>query len=115
VGNQNSRSLLVFVLLPHLAYLSFGAGFLLVGLVSLLRTPQRSRIPPPQPTPRALLPQNSCKAQSAAAVAVAQHEALIARVGVLGALYTVPALCVVASLFYEYTSREEWLMQPASG
>ncbi|KAF4526447.1 hypothetical protein B566_EDAN014059 [Ephemera danica] len=113
VGNQSSLSLLVFVLLPHLVYLTLGAGFLLAGLVALMRMPPKSRSPPPQP-PRPLLPQTSSKAQSAAAAA-AQHEALIARVGVLGALYTVPALCVVASLFYEYSSRDDWLMQPLSG
>ncbi|KAJ9584805.1 hypothetical protein L9F63_020859 [Diploptera punctata] len=32
------------------------------------------------------------------------------RLGVFGILYTVPATCVVASLFYEYWSREEWLL-----
>lgn len=32
------------------------------------------------------------------------------RLGVFGVLYTVPTTCVVASLLYEYWSRDEWLM-----
>nr|CAD7606207.1 unnamed protein product [Timema genevievae] len=81
VGRQSTRSLLLFMLVPQCCHLLIGCTLLVVGLATLAR---RRPVPPRRP-----------------------HEAT--RLGVLAALYAVPASCVSASLAHEYWSREQWL------
>ena len=90
MGNQNTKSLLTFVLAPQFLYLVLGASLLLIGFLALFRR-----------RPRPLT------------VATARRDKLemvTMRLGLFGILYTVPCTCVVASVFYEYWSREEWLL-----
>lgn len=93
VGNQSTRSLLVFVLAPQFLYLVLGTSLLACGLLTLSR-----RKPP---IVRRDLKNN---------IIADKNEAVIMRLGVFGVLYTIPATCVVASLIYEYYSRDDWLL-----
>lgn len=96
MGNQDTKSLLVFVLAPQFLYLVLGASLLLLGFLALFRRRPRT-----------------VKAATAASRREAKADKLemvTVRLGVFGVLYTVPTTCVVASLFYEYWSRDEWLM-----
>ncbi|XP_063243493.1 frizzled-4-like [Bacillus rossius redtenbacheri] len=82
VGRQNSRSLLLLVLLPQCCYLAAGCAVLVAGAARHRPSPQR-------------------RPQDAAAATT--------RLGVLAALYSLPASCVVASLAYELWLRDSWL------
>ncbi|PSN57015.1 hypothetical protein C0J52_01729 [Blattella germanica] len=91
VGNQNTKSLLVFVLAPQFLYLVLGASLLLIGFLALFRRRPRH-------------------VKVATAARRDKLEMTTMRLGIFGVLYIVPAACVVASLFYEYWSRDEWLL-----
>lgn len=96
MGNQDSKSLLLFVLAPQFLYLVLGASLLLVGFLALLR--RRTR------------PVKVATAAARRDPKAVKLEMVTVRLGVFGVLYTIPATCVVTSLFYEYWSRDEWLM-----
>lgn len=87
VGNQNTRTLLGFVIAPLLVYLFIGITFLVAGFVALFRIRKQVR--------------ND-------GVKTDKLEVLMIRIGIFSVLYTVPAACVIACLFYEYTSRDSW-------
>ncbi|MEE6467163.1 hypothetical protein FKM82_007153 [Ascaphus truei] len=87
VGNQDLDNLRGFVLAPLLIYLCVGSAFLLAGFVSLFRI-------------RRVIKRGGSQ--------TAQLEKLMIRIGVFGALYTVPATVVVACFFYEQHSRQGW-------
>jgi frizzled protein 4 len=86
----------VFVLAPQFLYLVLGASLLLVGFVAIFR-----RRPRPVKVATAAA-RRDAKADKLEVVTV--------RLGVFGVLYTVPTICVVASVFYEYWWRDEWLL-----
>lgn len=87
VGNQNTRTLLGFVIAPLLVYLFIGITFLVAGFVALFRIRKQVR--------------ND-------GVKTDKLEVLMVRIGIFSVLYTVPAACVIACYFYEYTNRESW-------
>lgn len=87
VGNQNSRTLLGFVIVPLLVYLFIGITFLVAGFVALFKIRKQVR--------------ND-------GVKTDKLEVLMVRIGIFSVLYTVPAACVIVCLFYEYANRELW-------
>lgn len=86
VGNQSLESLMGFVIGPSFAYLLVGTSFLLAGFVSLFRHRSSQK--------------DGLKSD--------KLEVLMVRIGIFSVLYTVPATCVIASYFYEYTNRKLW-------
>jgi frizzled protein 4 len=88
VGNQRLDTLLRFVLVPLFVYLLVGTLFLLAGFVALFRI-------------RKHMKNDGTKTD--------KLEVLMVRIGIFSVLYTVPATCVVACYFYEYSSRESWV------
>lgn len=93
VGNQNSDSLMGFIIAPLFVYLLLGTSFLFAGFVSLFRIRRHVR-------------NDGMKTD--------KLEALMIRIGVFSVLYTVPATCVIACHFYEYTNRALWHLPPSS-
>nr|QVK45715.1 G protein-coupled receptor [Proales similis] len=88
VGNLNNQTLLSFVLIPSLVYLSTGISFLLIGFCSLLRL-------------RTSIEANSRLKSD-------KLESLLVRIGIFAILYTVPCAVVIACQFYEYFYKLEW-------
>lgn len=87
VGLWNVDTLRVFVLIPYLIYLALGTIFLLAGFVSLFRI-------------RTVMKHDGTKTD--------KLEKLMIRIGVFSVLYTVPALIVLACLFYEQAYFDYW-------
>lgn len=87
VGNQNNQTLLGFAIAPLLVYLLLGISFLIAGFVSLFRIRKQVR---------------------SDGVKTDKLEVLMVRIGIFSVLYTVPATCVIACLFYEYANRDSW-------
>lgn len=91
-GQQNTETLVRFVLVPQFLYLVTGATLVLVVFACLWRERGRLR-------------EDGRKTDSVDVTA--------ARVGVVAVLYMVPATCQVGATFYEYVEREQWLRDPA--
>ncbi|XP_013181193.1 PREDICTED: frizzled-7-B [Papilio xuthus] len=89
VGLWDAEALQGFVLSPLCAYLVLGTIFLLAGFVSLFRI-------------RTVMKHDGTKTD--------KLEKLMIRIGVFGVLYTVPALIVIACLFYEYIHFDSWMV-----
>lgn len=89
VGLWNVETLRSFVLAPLLVYLALGTVFLLAGFVSLFRI-------------RTVMKHDGTKTD--------KLEKLMIRIGVFSVLYTVPALIVVACLFYEQGYFDHWML-----
>lgn len=89
MGIWNSEALRGFVLAPLCVYLVLGTVFLLAGFVSLFRI-------------RTVMKHDGTKTD--------KLEKLMIRIGVFGVLYTVPALIVIACLFYEQAYFDDWMM-----
>ncbi len=89
VGNQSSRTLMAFVIAPHIIYLFIGTSFLIAGFTALFRIRKHVR-------------QDGMKTD--------KLEVLMVRIGIFSVLYTVPATCVIACYLYEYTNRKLWHM-----
>ncbi|XP_029636279.1 frizzled-4-like [Octopus sinensis] len=87
VGNQNDNSLIGFVIGPLVFYLFVGTAFLVAGFISLFGIRRQARN---------------------GGVKTDKLEVLMVRIGVFSVLYTLPATCVIACLFYEYTNRKDW-------
>ena len=87
VGNQSLDSLMGFVIAPLFVYLILGMSFLLAGFVALFRSRRQER--------------NERNKTD-------KLEVLMVRIGIFSVLYTVPATCVIACYFYEYTNRKLW-------
>ncbi|RLU17433.1 hypothetical protein DMN91_009668 [Ooceraea biroi] len=128
VGQQNTRSLLVLVLVPQFLYLSFGMTFLLIGLASLMLLRRR--------TVTSALTATSSSSSAAGAVTAASHanplmrqqreipgklspaeihrrqKRLLTRVGIFSYLYAVLIICLTSTTFYEWWGRETWLRAP---
>ncbi|XP_063529167.1 frizzled-7-B [Cydia strobilella] len=89
VGIWNAEALRGFVLAPLCVYLVLGTVFLLAGFVSLFRI-------------RTVMKHDGTKTD--------KLEKLMIRIGVFGVLYTVPALIVIACLFYEQAYFDSWMV-----
>ncbi|XP_060517028.1 frizzled-2 [Cylas formicarius] len=88
VGIWNVETMRVFVLIPLVVYLIFGTIFLTSGFVSLFRI-------------RTVMKHEGTKTE--------KLEKLMIRIGIFSVLYTLPALIVIACLFYEHTYFDEWM------
>lgn len=86
VGNQSDKSLIGFVIGPHVFYLLVGTTFLVAGFIAIF----------------------GIKHQAHGGAKTDKLEAFMVRIGVFSVLYTLPATCVIACLFYEYTNRKDW-------
>lgn len=89
VGMWNPESLRGFVLIPLFVYLVLGTVFLLAGFVSLFRI-------------RTVMKHDGTKTD--------KLEKLMIRIGVFSVCYTVPALIVIACLFYEQAYLDHWML-----
>ncbi|PSN55458.1 Frizzled-1 [Blattella germanica] len=89
VGLWNVESLRGFVLAPLFVYLVLGTVFLLAGFVSLFRI-------------RTVMKHDGTKTD--------KLEKLMIRIGVFSVLYTVPAVIVLACLFYEQAYFDHWML-----
>ncbi|XP_022821197.1 frizzled-7-B [Spodoptera litura] len=89
VGLWDAEALRGFVLAPLCVYLVLGTIFLLAGFVSLFRI-------------RTVMKHDGTKTD--------KLEKLMIRIGVFGVLYTVPALIVIACLFYEQANFDDWMV-----
>ncbi|KAK8728831.1 hypothetical protein OTU49_008960 [Cherax quadricarinatus] len=87
-GQQNTETLVRFVLVPQFLYLVTGATLVLVVFACLWKARSRLR-------------QEGMKTD--------RVDVTVARVGVVAVLYMVPASCQVGATFYEYVERERWL------
>jgi len=90
VGMWDQWSMRWLVLTPLVIYLSIGTLFLIAGLVSLVRI-------------RTVMKQDGTKTD--------KLEKLILRIGVFSVLYTVPAVIIVACVFYEQHYFSAWMLQ----
>jgi len=90
VGLWDVWSLRWFVLTPLVVYLSIGTIFLSLGLFSLIKI-------------RTVMKQDGSKTD--------KLEKLILRIGVFSVLYTVPAVIIIACLFYEQHYFPDWMVQ----
>lgn len=88
VGLWNVEALRGFVLSPLCGYLIMGTIFLLAGFVSLFRI-------------RTVMKHDGTKTD--------KLEKLMIRIGIFSVLYTVPALIVIACLFYEQLYYDSWM------
>ncbi|XP_015126840.1 frizzled-2 [Diachasma alloeum] len=89
VGLWNVEALRGFVLAPLCVYLVLGTIFLLAGFVSLFRI-------------RTVMKHDGTKTD--------KLEKLMIRIGIFSVLYTVPALIVIACLFYEQAYFDHWML-----
>lgn len=87
VGNQNNDTLIGFAIAPLMVYLIIGTSFIIAGIVAMFKI--RSRV------------RND-------GVRTDKLEVLMIRIGIFSVLYTVPTICVIACLFYEYVNRNSW-------
>lgn len=89
VGLWNVEALRGFVLAPLCVYLLLGTVFLLAGFVSLFRI-------------RTVMKHDGTKTD--------KLEKLMIRIGIFSVLYIVPALVVIACLFYEQAYFDQWML-----
>ncbi|KAL4624651.1 frizzled-8 [Arapaima gigas] len=87
VGNQNVDALRGFVLAPLVIYLCVGSVFLLSGFVSLFRI-------------RSVIKEGGAQTR--------KLDRLMVRIGLFAALYTLPAVIIVACYLYEQHNRAAW-------
>ena len=90
VGQLDSHSLGVFLLLPLCIYLGIGALFLLAGFVSLFRI-------------RTVMKHDGNRTD--------KLERLMMKIGFFSGLFILPAIGLLGCLFYEYYNLDEWLVQ----
>ena len=88
VGGKNLQALRGFLLAPLFFYLVVGSIFLLAGFVALIRIRKVLK------TDHSLRTDKLTK--------------LMARIGIFSLLYSLPAIIVIACLFYEQTYRSIW-------
>lgn len=90
VGQLDTHSLGVFLILPLCIYLSIGALFLLAGFVSLFRI-------------RTVMKTDGKRTD--------KLERLMLRIGFFSGLFILPALGFLGCLFYEYYNFDDWMIQ----
>ena len=88
VGGSNLQALRGFLLAPLFVYLVLGTFFLLAGFISLVRI-------------RSVLKHDQ-------SLKTDKLTRLMIRIGVFSILYTLPAIIVIACLFYEQAYRHTW-------
>ncbi|XP_057304284.1 frizzled-2-like [Hydractinia symbiolongicarpus] len=88
VGGKNVNALRGFVLAPLVVYLVVGSFFLFAGFISLIQIR------------KVLKDDSSLRAE--------KLTRLMVRIGIFSILYSLPAIIVIACLFYEQTYRIEW-------
>ncbi|KAL4232753.1 cerebellum vasculature morphogenesis [Mactra antiquata] len=89
VGNQNNKTLIGFAIAPLLVYLVIGTLFIISGIVAMFKIRRRVR-------------NDGARTD--------KLEVLMIRIGIFSVLYTVPAMCVIGCLFYEYINRDSWYL-----
>ena len=87
VGNQDKITLIGFGIVPLLVYLVLGTSFIIAGFVALFKIRRTVR---------------------GDGVRTDKLEVLMIRIGIFSVLYTVPAMCVIGCLFYEFVNRSSW-------
>lgn len=87
-GISDVDALRGFVLAPLVVYLIIGTSFLVAGFVSLFRI-------------RTIMKSDGTRTD--------KLEKLMVRIGIFSVLYTVPATIVIATYFYEQSSRDAWM------
>lgn len=87
VGNQNNKTLIGFAIAPLLVYLIVGTSFIIAGIIAMFNIRRRVR---------------------SDGVRTDKLEVLMIRIGIFSVLYTVPAMCVIGCLFYEFVNRDSW-------
>uniref|UniRef100_A0A1A9WE59 G-protein coupled receptors family 2 profile 2 domain-containing protein n=1 Tax=Glossina brevipalpis TaxID=37001 RepID=A0A1A9WE59_9MUSC len=90
VGQLDTHSLGVFLIIPLCIYLSIGALFLLAGFVSLFRI-------------RTVMKTDGKRTD--------KLERLMMRIGFFSGLFILPALGYLGCLFYEYYNFDDWMIQ----
>ncbi|XP_065073615.1 frizzled-like [Ochlerotatus camptorhynchus] len=90
VGQLDTHSLAMFLLIPLCVYLSLGAIFLLAGFVSLFRI-------------RTVMKHDGTRTD--------KLERLMLRIGFFSGLFILPALGFLGCLFYEYYNFDDWMIQ----
>lgn len=90
VGQLDSHSLAVFLLIPLCIYLSIGAIFLMAGFISLFRI-------------RTVMKIDGKRTD--------KLERLMIRIGFFSGLFILPAVENLACLFYEYYYFDTWMLQ----
>ncbi|ESN94705.1 hypothetical protein HELRODRAFT_95849 [Helobdella robusta] len=88
VGNQDMDSLLTFVLFPNMVFLIIGVYFIIGGFVAMFRIRQD-------------LVSDGC-------LDVKKFEKLMMKIGIFSILYTLPDICVVGCLFFEWLNFRDW-------
>jgi len=89
VGNQNNKTLIGFAIAPLLVYLILGTSFIVAGFVAMFKIRRQVR-------------DDGARTD--------KLEVLMIRLGIFSVLYTVPAMCVIGCLFYEYVNRDSWYL-----
>ncbi|XP_071044558.1 frizzled-4 [Parasteatoda tepidariorum] len=88
VGNQDRQFLVRFVIVPSFTYLAVGVIFLVAGMLAIIKNKSyRTKVSSMDE----------------------KWETLMVRVGIFAVLYTVPAICMLVTNFYEFTKKDEWL------
>lgn len=90
VGQLDTHSLGMFLLLPLCIYLSIGGLFLLAGFISLFRI-------------RTVMKHDGTRTD--------KLERLMLRIGFFSGLFILPSLGYLACLFYEYYNFNDWMIQ----
>ncbi|XP_040163873.1 frizzled [Anopheles arabiensis] len=90
VGQLDTHSLAMFLLIPLVIYLSIGGIFLLAGFVSLFRI-------------RTVMKHDGTRTD--------KLERLMLRIGFFSGLFILPSLGYLACLFYEYYHFDDWMIQ----
>lgn len=90
VGQLDTHSLGVFLIVPLCVYLSIGALFLLAGFVSLFRI-------------RTVMKTDGKRTD--------KLERLMMRIGFFSGLFILPAMGYLGCLFYEYHNFDDWMIQ----
>lgn len=90
VGQLDTHSLGMFLILPLFIYLSIGTLFLLAGFISLFRI-------------RTVMKHDGTRTD--------KLERLMARIGAFSSLFIVPSLLYMGCLFYEYYNYNDWMIQ----
>lgn len=90
MGQLDSHSLAIFLLIPLCTYLSIGALFLMAGFISLFRI-------------RTVMKIDGKRTD--------KLERLMIRIGFFSGLFILPAIGFLGCLFYEYYYFDSWMLQ----
>ena len=111
VGNQSSSFLLGFVIIPHTIYLLIGLCFMAAGFGAVCQYGHQSPVALPANHRPMLQPLPMARAVSQQQPTSGKGETLMIRIGIFSSVYLVPSVCVLASHWYEYISRDSWMLK----